>query len=265
MREALASFARALFRPDIAFAGPRLFRLSRLALAAALFLLVVAGERLTQGYYQSPQAKTLALLEVESRMSGIIQNAPADVQRRMREQMLASVVGERSAMLTSMGIVLQGLGFLAVCMESWLLCMVLSQFFGGQEDRHGSSRPSLSLFLLAFVPLALRRLLGGLLMTLRNPEAASNALTLAEYRDLSAVRFDFYSVLRLPPLPGLLAAMARLLTDPFLLWTMVILCLGGRDVYRFSMKSAVLQSLLLVLLLSLQAALLSRVGFTGGL
>jgi len=250
----------ALLRPDRAFAGQGVYRLPKLTLVIALFFLSVTGERLTQGYYQNSHAKELALLEIDTRMSGLMQNAPSDVQARMREQLLASVVGERSLLTTAIGIAFSGIAFLAVLLEMWLACMVVSQFFGGQEDRHGGDRPSLTLFLIAFIPLALRKLLSGAVLALRRPDAAANALTLAEYRRLSAIRFDFFSLLPLDGVPGFLSAAARFLSDPFFLWTLAILWFGGREVYHFPLKNAMLQTLVLVTLLSLQAALLARIG-----
>ncbi len=51
-------------------------------------------------------------------------------------------------------------------------------------------------------------------------------------------------------------------TDPFFLWTLAIIWFGGREVYHMPLKSAVLLTVILVVLLGLQSALLSRVGLT---
>jgi hypothetical protein len=251
----------ALFRPDRVFAGQDVYKLPKVLIVLGLFLLYVTGERLVEGYYQNSHAKTLAVLEVDSRMSGLMQNAPSQVQSQMRGQMLDSILGRQSGVLTSVSIVFSGVGFLLVLLESWLVSTVASQFFGGQEERHGRDRPSWTLFLAAFIPLALRKLLSGVVMTLRSPDAAANALTLADYRKLSTVRFDLFSLL-LPnmTLSAFLAAVGKFLTDPFFLWTLAILWFGGREVYRVKLSSAVFLSLVIVLVLCLQAALFARIG-----
>lgn len=262
MTRAVASLPGAILRPDKAFAGREIYRLSKIFLLLALFVLYVTGERLVQGYYQNEHAKSLALLEVDTRMSGIMQNAPSQVQDQMRGQMVDSILGARSSTMTAISIVTSGCGFLLVILEMWLVSMVVSQFFGGQEERHAEGRPSWTLFLVAFFPLALRKLCAGIVMSFRSPDAAANALTLADYRTLSAARFDFFSLLPLGHVNAFIAAVARMITDPFFLWTFAILCFGGKEVYRFSLKSAALLSLVLVMALGLQAALFARIGVT---
>lgn len=250
----------ALVHPDRAFAGGAVPRVPGVLLLVLLFATWVTGERLVQGAYQNSHAKTLAVLDVDARMRGLMQNAPTRVQDEVRGQMLDSILGSRSGVTTAAGIAISGAAFLVVLLELWLVGMVVAQFFGGQEDRQGGARPSGKLFLIAFVPLALRRLAAGMIMTLRSPDAAENALTLADYRRLSAVRFDLVSFLPFGDAAGFLASAARLLTDPFLLWSFVILCLGGREVYRVPLKSAAAICLVLAAVLALQSTLLSRIG-----
>ena len=249
----MRAFASALVRPDRTFAGRDIFRLSGTLLVMLLFLTYVVGERLVQGYYQNPHAKTLALLDVDSRMGGLLQNAPTAVQTRMRGQMLDSILGRQSGVMTAAGIVFSGVGFILVLLELWLVSLVVAQFFGGQEDRHAGYRPSWKLFLVAFFPLALQKLAAGVVMSLRNPDAAANALTLADYR---------LSLLPFGNAHGFLASAGRMLTDPFFLWTLAILCLGGREVYRIRLKGALGLCLVLVAALSLQSALFAAVGLS---
>jgi hypothetical protein len=256
------SLPAALVRPDKIFAGREIYAVPRVLLVLGLFVLFVAGERLVQGYYQNAHAKSLALLEVDSRMGGFLQNAPAQVQRQARDQMLDSILGRRSAMMTAFGIVFSGVGFLLVLLEAWIVSTVASQFFGGQEEKTGRGRPSGTLFLVAWFPLAFRRLLSGIIMSLRSPDAASNALTLADYRRVSGVRFDLYSLLHLPNVSAFLTAIGTMVTDPFFLWTLAIIWFGGREVYHMPLRSAVLLSVVLVVLLGLQSTLLLRVGVT---
>jgi hypothetical protein len=270
MTSALTFVARALFVPDRAFLARESSRVSKLALTAILFLTYVAGERLATGFYQSSFAKTLSVLEVDARLSGLMSNAPPDVQDRVRQQALDSILGEGSALLTALSIVLSGFGFLLVLWEMWLVCSVVSQFFGGQEERSISAslsegripkdRPALSLFLIAFFPLALRKLAEGAVLAFRNPEAYANALTLAEYKAASAVRFDLFTLFHPNGVPEIFAAAARMLSDPFHLWWLAVIVLGGARVYRIPWRSALALGLILVTILSLQNVLLGRIG-----
>jgi hypothetical protein len=260
MMRAHASLPSALIRPDRAFAGREISRLPKVFLILSLFVVYVAGERLVQGYYQNEHAKTLALLEVDTQLGGLLQNAPTQVQDQMRGRLVDSILGSRSGVMTAVTIVGSGCGFLLVLLETWLVSMVASQFFGGQEERHGRGRPSGTLYLVAFIPLALRKLCAGIVMAFRSPDAAANALTLADYRALSAPRFDFFSLLPLGQGNAFLVALARMLTDPFFLWTLAIICFGGREVFRFPLRSAAFLCLVLVVVLGLQAALFARIG-----
>jgi hypothetical protein len=262
MRLTLSTLPGALFRPDRVFAGQQLYKLPKLLLVVLLFLVYVTGERIVQGSYQNAHAKTLAILEVDSRMSGLMQNAPTQVQNQARGQMLDSILGKQSGFLTSVSIAFSGVGFLLTLLEAWVVSTIGAQFFGGQEERRGRDRLSWTMFLIAFIPLALRKLCAGVLTTLRNPDAAANALTLADYRSLAEVKLDLYSLLGPLGIPPFFASIAKMLTDPFFLWTLAILWFGGKEVYRVKLSGAVLLSFLIVIVLSLQAALFARIGLS---
>jgi hypothetical protein len=249
-----------MIRPDRAFAGQSVHGLPKTLIVLLLFILYVTGTRLVQGYYENPQAKTLAIQEATTRMSGLMETAPTEVQDQARGQMLDSLLGQRSGLMTSFSIAFSGIGFLLVVIELCLVASVASQFFGGQEERRGKDRLSWTLFPVAFVPMALRKLVEGIVMSLRDPEVAGNALTLADYRRLSAVHFDLWSLLSLGQSNQFLSALGRLLTDPFFLWSLAILWFGGREVYRIPLRSSIFLSLVLVLVLGLQTALLARMG-----
>jgi hypothetical protein len=253
--------ARALVEPDRAFSDPRSGRMPKAALLACLFIACLAGERLASGFYRNAHATSLAILEVDARLSGLMANAPAEAQARAREQMLSAILGDRSTLLAAVSITASGLVCILVLLEMWLVLSVVSQFFGGQEERTRlADRPSFTMLSIAFIPLALRRLALGVVQTFQSPEAASNALTLAEYRARSAVRLDLWSLLQVNGVPEFLAAAARMLSDPFFLWTLAIIAFGGRAVYRMPLRSSILQVLILVALLSLQAAGLKAIG-----
>jgi uncharacterized membrane protein YdbT with pleckstrin-like domain len=238
----LAAIPRALLRPDRAFAEHGVYRLPK--------------------SLENAHAKELALAEAGARLDSLMTTAPPEAKERAREQMVGSILGQQSTLFTALSIAFSGLFFFILMLEMWLISTVSSQFFGGQEDRHGRDRPSLTLFLVAFFPLALRKLLAGIVLATKNPEAASNALTLTDYRAVSAVHFDFFSLL--PPIgvPEFIASIARLVTDPFFLWTLAVVILGGRVVYRVSARGAVAQTAIVVLVLALQAALLKSIGIT---
>jgi hypothetical protein len=258
----LTILCAALFRPDRTFAGPEVRALPRVTLVVVLFLVYVTGARLVEGSYQTTYAKTLAVLDVDTRMGGLLQNAPSEVQAQLRGQMLDTILGRQSGVMTAVRLALSGVGFLLVVLELWLVSLVASQFFGGQEDRHARPRASALLFLVAFVPLALRRLAAGVVMALGSPDAAANALTLADYRRISAVRFDLLSLLPLPHVTGFLAALGRMMSDPFYLWTFALLALGGREVFRIPLRGALGLCVVLVAVLALQATLFTAVGMT---
>jgi hypothetical protein len=258
----ISSLPLSLIRPDRAFSGEGIYRIPKYLLVLLLFLLYVVGSRLSAGYDQNSHAKQLALTEADSRMGTFIANAPPEEQARARDRMVGSILGNQSGLFVAVGVVFSGLFFLLLVIEMWLVCRIVTQFFGGQEERHGPDRPSLTLFLVSFIPLGLRKVAEGLVLSTRTSEAASNALTLTEYRAASAVHFDLYSLLAPAGLPGLLTAVGRTLTDPFFLWTLALLVFGGRLIFRIPLKSAVGQTLILVALMALQTVLLKSIGLT---
>ena len=256
--------AQALFSPSRAFTSAQDRRFHSVMLLILLFLLTVTGQRLVTGYYRNPDAKILAAVEVDDRISSLMIGAPPEAQEQARQQMLASIVGSESRIMGSISITLAGVGFLLVVIETWFVCSILSQFFGGQEKRSGPlmRRPSFSLITTAFTPLAIRKLIEGILMSGRDPEAAANALTYSEYREMSRIHFDLYNFLGTLRLPYFFDYILRNLTDPFFLWFLFLLVLGGSRVYRIPLKHSIIQSLLLLVVLSLQQTLFHTIGIT---
>ncbi len=258
----VAGVARALFSPDRAFADGDAAALPRVALLLLSFVLVVVGGRLGSAASRTPEAGILAMNEVDAQVSSLLAAAPAAAQAMARRQMLDALVGGSSGVAAAFSIVLGGVGFVAVLLELWLACTIITQFFGGQEERRGWDRGSLALVLVAGVPLALRRFLGGLLSAARGAGAALNSLTIEEYRARVGVRFDLLAVAGVGNLPPIVTAAARLVTDPFVLWSLVILVLGGRAVYRLPLRAATGQVLVLLALLGLQSWLIGRLGLS---
>jgi hypothetical protein len=261
MSKSLHAVARSLVFPRETFGGTDVYRTPPLALFLLLFGLVVVGQRFVTGYYQNPEARLLALNETDARLGSLMAGAPPEAQAQMRDRMVSSLLGNENGFWNAVSILLSGVGWLVFPLELWLLCSVVTQFFGGQEERAGRSvRPSLQLFLVAFLPLGVRKLLGGLLLSLRDPQAATNALTLTEFRRLSEVRFDFYSWVARTPVPGVLDVYLRLATDPFVLWMMWVLVVGGSVVYQLPFRSSLLQAILLLAILGLQSYFLGTAG-----
>jgi hypothetical protein len=256
-----ANLAAAIFVPERVFAGDRAGEIPKAGACLLVFVLVVAGARLGAGAELTPQSQVLAMAEVDSRFGSLLSGAPAGVQAQARERMGQAVLGSTSGLVLALTLALQGAGFVVSVIELWLLSLVATQFFGGQEERAADgTRPSLGLFLAASVPLALRRLLAGVVSAFRSPEAAMNALTLSEFRAEAAVRFDLLSLAGARDPAPFVAAFLRPLTDPFVLWAIVILFLGGRGVFRLPPRGAAGQVLVLVAVAGLQSWLLGKAG-----
>lgn len=256
------SLPHALFRPDRAFAESAVFGIPKSLLVILIFLLCVVGQRLSIDFTSSAHGKELQLLEGETRLSTLMGSAPPEAQANARDAMVGSVLGKQSGLISAIGVAESAVVSLLLCLEMWLVGMVVSQFFGGQEDRRGRDRHSLTLFLVAFIPIALRRLVAGIVLAMKDPDAAANALTYKDYLAVGAPRFDLVSLIGVHGLPGFLSALAAVLTNPFSLWTFAIVTFGARHVYRMSFRGALGLSAVLVLILSLQAALLASVGVT---
>lgn len=259
---ALAWLAGALVRPDLAFRGSGALPHRPFAVVLLLFALSVAGQRLVSGYDQNPDVQLLALGEVESRLGTLMQAAPPEARQQARDRMLRMLGGARGTALISVSVVTSGVAFVLLALEAWLLLSVLAQFAGGEERRgpSGERRDSLLLVLVAFVPLALRKLAEGVVMSFKDPALAANALTLADYRALSKVRFDLWELAGLPALPPLPAYLLRRLTDPFSLWSLCILVVGGTAVWRMQVHKTLVQAAVLLVVLAAQSALFAAVG-----
>lgn len=258
----LRSVLTALFAPDRAFRPGGTGTIRPLVLALVLFLLYVVGQRMVSGYNQNPDIQLLAIGEAEARMGSLMTGAPPRVQEQARGRLVQALVGGGSTALAAMSIVGAAVGFLLVAMEAWLVLSVLAQFAGGEEQRgaDGRRRASRDLVFVSFIPLAIRKLAEGVVMAFKDPAVAANSLTLSDYRELSRVRFDLYGLLDLPKLPPFLVYILRSVTDPFALWFLFILVVGGTQVYRMPPTKTLLQAALLLVVLAAQYALFSTIG-----
>jgi len=188
--------------------------------------------RIGIGVELTPQSQVLAIARSKpgwARSSTGLPRGPGQGARAHG----GALVGASGGFPLAFSLALRGVWFVVSVLELWLLGLIATQFFGGQEERGADGlRPSLGLFFAASLPLALRRLLTGIVAAVRSPDAALNALTLSEYREAAAVRLDLLSLAGVRDAAPLVAAFLRPLTDPFVLWAIVILVLGGREVYR---------------------------------
>lgn len=260
----LAKIPAALLYPDRIFDDNRIYRGTVVPLALILFLLFVVGERLVYGYYQNPFTRLLAALEADQRVSRLMAAAPEEAREQVRGRMTDRLLGNRSRYFGAVTITLTGLLFMVLILETWVVMAVLSQFFGGQEERKLGRRPSVYLAFYAFVPLAVRKLIEGVLMTVRDPGLAANALTLDMFRQSSRVSFSLAVFLPQEAAGSLLANLVAFYTDPFLLWCFAILVMGAREVYRIRLRNAFWLAAGCMIVLGAQNHLLRALGLQWG-
>ena len=249
----LDCISKALFFPDRTFAEKKTYQCSIPLLLLLLFLLFIIGERMTFGYYQNPYVRILAVTEAEDLVDRIMAPAPDEAKTEARARIAERLTGNGNPVLNAVSITLSALVFVLIVLEVWVLISILSQFFGGQEQKLEGVKPSLFLAAYAFIPLALRKLLEGIVMMLKDPRVASNALTLDAFRELSSVKFSLFAVFPLD-----------VLTDPFFLWTALILAFGSKDVFKIPLKNAITLAGILILLLAVQNHLLRSLGLQLG-
>ncbi len=238
----LAALARAATGPGRAFHPERTPTFSMFALLALVFVAVAAGEVLILWHSRSPVVREIAL--VESRQIAE-RNAVFSDEQDVQEQQ-ARIYGRLIAPSTpgakTIRVMLASAVLLAALGLTWVALMVLALFFGGEEPT-APDRPRASIRLVgvAFVPLAVRRLLSGALTVATDPESAANATTVAEYRDLIVARFDLASLAGWN-LPGIVERFAALLSDPFALWALAVLAFGAAMLMRLPARRAIAQT-----------------------
>jgi hypothetical protein len=260
----LACISKALIFPDRTFAEKKTYQSSIPLLLMLLFLLFIIGERMTFGYYQNPYVRILAVTEAEDLVERIMAPAPDEAKAEARARIAENLIGNGNPILNAMSITLSSLVFILIVLEVWVLASILSQFFGGQEQKLEGAKPSLFLAAYASIPLALRKLLEGIVMMLKDPRVASNALTLEAFRELSSVKFSLLAVFPLIGAGDWVRNLLDALTDPFFLWTALILAFGSKDVFKIPLKNAITLAGILILLLAVQNHLLRSLGLQLG-
>jgi hypothetical protein len=263
--QSISRIPRILVFPDRCFGEESTYRASLFILALTLFFLFLVGQRMVYGYYQNPYTRLLAVMEAGDRVDKMMAAAPDEARDQVRERITDRLVGNRNPLFGAVVITATGILFILLVLEAWLIYTILAQFFGAQEQRKEGRRPTLYLLFYAFHPLALRKVLEGIVMLLRNPDSAANALTLQAFREASRVTFSLAAFLPASLRGTLPYNLLAFFTDPFLIWCFVVLVLGGRAIYRMPTKSAFAQAGILMVLLSIQNHFLRTAGVQLGI
>lgn len=232
---AMRNAIHALFAPDRAFAFRVASGVSLLALLALELAAVVAGETMILWRTSGSELRRIALVEslyvAEQRSTSFAEPEEVDRRRAAAYRRLTAPTG---AVAKTAAVLLSGLVLPSAVVVSWLALLVLAQFLGGEEPRvPGRPRASIRLVAVAFAPLALRRLVSGVvtLAAVDPASAAASATTVAAYRDRATMRFDLAALAG--PIPGGFVERATLLlTDPFGLWALAILATGAAALLR---------------------------------
>lgn len=278
---------RALTRPERAFGDHATFRVSRFALVLILFGLYIIGTELVASFYANPYVAGVALQDAERRAGQYLfgpqaQGPPSKGSQPGSRQSGSNAgnggnanggpsrfrpsAGVASPAAVAVSVVVQSIAFVALAYICWFALTIFTQFLGGEEARAGRERHRHSnyLILYAWIPLGIRRVLEGILIHLQDPQAAWSAPSVAAYRRDSAITFGLSSLLPVSGLPAALASLLASLTDPFMIWTVVILTAGGRSVFRLKTASAFVQAAFVFFLIYGFRILLSGTGGSPG-
>lgn len=272
----MVSVLRALILPERAMREQSVLRVSRAVLLIALFLMYLAGSELIALFYANPYVAALNLQDQStsssrfvfggSRSGGSNQNQGSpNGGRGPAARFRATSPAVVPPVVQAVQVVIQSGFFVLSAVVTRLLLAVFVPFLGGEEAHAGGVAGSGSRYLVyyAWMPLALRRFAQGIVIHLQNPADAWNALSYASYRSQSAVSFSVFSLLNLYAVPAPLLYLLYSLTDPFYLWTLYIIVLGGGAVYRLSRKASFVAAGFVFLLLFLYQLLPSAGGSTG--
>ena len=238
----LAALARAATQPGRAFDPGDTPRFSLFAVLVLVFGITAVGETLILWHSRSPVVREIAL--VESRHIAE-RGAVFSGEERIQEQQAQAynrLIAPSTPAAKTFRVMLASAALLAALGLTWVALIVLTQFFGGEEPIvPGRPRASFLLVGVAFVPLAVRRLLSGALTLATDPAAAANVTTVAEYRELTIAHFDLASLANWSP-PAIVARAAALLSDPFGLWALAVLAFGAAALLRLPLRRAVAQA-----------------------
>lgn len=238
----LAALARAATHPGRAFAPGGAPTFSMFAVLVLVFGITAVGETLILWHSRSPVMREIALVEARHIAERAAVFSGEDGIHEQQARAYNRLIAPSTPGAKTFRVMLASASLLAALGMTWVALMVLAQFFGGEEpiapDR---PRASIRLVGVAFLPLAVRRLLSGALTLATEAESAANVTTVAEYRDLIVARFDLASLAGWN-LPGIVERFAVLLTDPFGLWALSVLAFGAAVLLRLPARRALAQT-----------------------
>lgn len=258
----MRSIVGALFFPDRTFQSLEALRVPASALFFLLFIFFVIGGRLGMEFQQNPIIHDLAIRQAQEQAEQFMFGAPPEAREGLERNIVRSLTGDQPPVVQALILNVSAGVFTLMAVEVWALLGLLAQFFGGEEIKAGGRKhgASLHLVLYAWLPLALRELLRGVVLIFQNPEDYANVLTLEEFRTLSQVQFTPLAAVGVGSLEGPVGYFAYNLTDPFFLWMLAILWLGVGSIFRMSRRKALGKVVVLLVILATQHELLRRVG-----
>ncbi len=238
----LAALARAAMRPGRAFDPKDTPTFSMFAVLVLVFGITAVGETLILWHARSPVMREIALVEARHIAERAAVFSDENDVRTQHTAAYSRLIAPSTPAAKTFRVMLAAAALLAALGLTWVALMVLTQFFGGEEPTP-SDRPRASIRLVgvAFVPLAMRRLLSGALTLATDPESAANATTVAEYRELIVMRFDLVSLADWN-LPAIVDRFVVLLSDPFGLWALSVLAFGAAVLLRLPARRALTQT-----------------------
>lgn len=245
----IGGVAQALFVPERAFAAHATPVFSLFALVTLLALATAAGEAMILWQLRAPALRQIALVEARhaAEQRSLSLADAEDVERRQTAEYRRLTAPAGAAAKTAR-VLLASLTVVAAVPLTWMALLVLTQFFGGEEQRlPGRPRASIRLVAAAFAPLALRRLLAGGVTLAIDPAAAGNATTVAVYRERTIARFDLAALADWTP-PAFVERGVSLVTDPFGLWALAVLTAGSAALLRLPVPRALAMSAVIALL-----------------
>ena len=247
----LAALTRAATHPGRAFAPEHTPTFSMFAVVVLVFGITAVGETLILWHARSPVMREIALVEARHIAERAAVFSGEDRIHEQQARAYNRLIAPSTPGAKTFRVMLAAAALLAALGMTWVALMVLTQFFGGEEpvapDR---PRASIRLVGVAFVPLAVRRLLSGALTLATDPASAANVTTVAEYRELIIARFDLASLAGWN-LPGIVERFAVLLTDPFGLWALAVLAVGTAVLLRIPARRALAQTACIAVLWAL--------------
>lgn len=248
----LAGVAHALLAPERAFAARATPRFSLFALMALLVVATAAGETMILWHLRDPVLRQIALVEARHvAEQRALSFDDAEEVERLQAAAYRRLTAPSGAAAKTAAVLVSGCVLPAAVVLTWLVLLVLAQFFGGEERRlPDRPRASVHLVAAACVPLALRRLLAGGVTLATDPAAAANVTSVAAYREHTIARFDLAARAAWEP-PAFVERVSSLLTDPFGLWALAVLAAGSAALLRLPAPRALALTAVIAMLWAL--------------